>query len=385
MKTQATVTAAKSGPSEEFDALERRNVFALEPAFEMKILSEMNKSSQLARQAEVRQSAAAAVEHYMRHGDLTVLAKLILKQDNLDRKIVLDVGVRAFEAAEQERRLKGKTAEQLIAQLDQLQDKLAEMSPPRKTCVLDSGAATIRALMQLATYGDTTVLSKHLMSLPALERERSIRLAIKTAAELQQNEQSRFPDLARRLDKALAPHRAEMSGSAPLKRLTAKANTIDADIIQAVGRASWVAITTGKQGLLHKVLALARHADRPRYAALAVELLRGSRLKSNSLFKSYPSIRAALDALLASIDNEERQSYLRHRESTELDQREWRDGRDPDRARALEAEMERAERSIAKAERAKVKKDRSSFSSTFSKSGGRLFVQGGAPSLGRRR
>lgn len=385
MKTQTTVAAANSASNEEFDAFERRNIFSLEPAFEMKILSEMNKPSQLARQAEVQRSSAAAVEHYMRHGDLSVLAKLILKQDSPGRKIALDVAARALETAEKEHRLKDKTAQQLIAQLDRLLDKLANMHPPKRTCVTDSRAATIRALMKLATSGDTTVLSKHLMSYPVLEREELIHLTFRTAADFQKTGQTRFPDLAKRLDQALAPHRAEVTSATLLKKLAATRSPVEADIIEAIGRATWMAIATGKQALLRKVLALVRHADRLKYAALAVELLRISKSKSSGLFKSYSSSREAIDTLLASIDNEERQSYLRHRESTELDLDEWKDGRDPDRARALESEIERVERATAKAERAKVTKDRSTFSSTFSKSGGRLFVQGGAPSLGKRR
>lgn len=57
------------------------------------------------------------------------------------------------------------------------------------------------------------------------------------------------------------------------------------------------------------------------------------------------------------------------------------------RRRRMEAEIEaelRAEQANLREEQRKVRADRSTFSKTFSKSGGRLTVQGGAPGLGKR-
>jgi len=347
-------------------------------AFKVRLFKELDKFRHPLHETKVRQAATKAVEHYIQHGDYTLLANLVVKSDIRDRKSVMDIVAQALRAADRGHGLRGNTAPEIIIRVNQLVVRVNEVASSPGFRNVDAKANIIEAVNKLASNGDWTVLQNHLMAQPIIKRIELIELVYRSAGEILEAEASKVPELPALVKKALKLHWKELNGDNAFKNIASTINPDDADFVNAIGRATWRSITTGNSTTLRHVLTLSRHADRKRYAAFALDLLKVSKRKSHTLFKKHPSNSVALETMLNAIDEAERSSYGLYRERVIRDNVLWRDGRDPVREQALEVEFTRAERAM-------VAKDRATFSSTFSKSNGRLFVQGGAPSLSKRR
>lgn len=232
----------KTAPYLDFETFKKRNIPTLDLNFEIRLLSEVEKAKQIARQPEVQEATAKAVGHYMRYGDLTVLANLVLKEERPNQKVALDVATQMLAQAEMESKLKGKTAKELLVQLDRIIEKMPKVrSAPQQ----DDTEKTIQVAIRFASSGDTTTIGKYLLSYPMSTRVALIEVAYRAVRKLEDEGKAPLSRLSFRLDKALAAHRRELNFDKFFLEQPDTADPSAPDLIQALGRATWRSVVSG--------------------------------------------------------------------------------------------------------------------------------------------